>query len=54
MTQTEIDRLYDELAALVDAAPPAERERMLARLVIALAREVGDFARVSKAIEDSK
>jgi hypothetical protein len=50
MTQLELDRLYDELAALVDRTPPAERERVLARLVIALAQEVGDYARIKAAI----
>ncbi|HEX6319578.1 MAG TPA: hypothetical protein VFZ84_11940 [Burkholderiales bacterium] len=50
MTQLELDRLYDELAALVDRTPPAERERVLARLVIALAQEVGDYVRIKAAI----
>ncbi|HEX2197764.1 MAG TPA: hypothetical protein VHG88_03975 [Burkholderiales bacterium] len=50
MTQLEMDRLYDDLAALVDRTPPAERERMLTRLVIVLAQELDDFARVKAAI----
>lgn len=53
MTQAEIDRLFDELAALVDRTPPAERERLLARLVIALARQVDDYARIRQAIEEA-
>jgi hypothetical protein len=50
MTQSEMDRLFDALAALVDATPAAERERMLMRLVIGLAQEVGDYERISEAI----
>jgi len=50
MTQLEMDRLYDELAALVDRTPPPERERVLARLVIVLAQEVDDYARIKSAI----
>jgi hypothetical protein len=50
MTQAEMDRLFDQLAALVDATPAPERERMLMRLVVALAQEAGDYARVSEAI----
>jgi hypothetical protein len=47
MTQLEMDRLYDQLAGLIDRTPPAERERALARLVIALAEEIGDFQRIA-------
>ena len=53
MTQAEIDRLFDELAALVDRTPPAERERALARLVIALAHAVGDYEKVRQAIAEA-
>jgi hypothetical protein len=54
MTQSEMDRLFDALAALVDATPAAERERMLMRLVIGLAQEVGDYAKVSETIRALK
>ena len=54
MTQLEMDRLYDQLAELLDRTPPAERERALARLVIALAQELGDYARISEAIRALK
>jgi hypothetical protein len=50
MTQLEMDRLYDQLAELVDRTPPAERERALARLVIALAQEVDDYAKTAAVI----
>lgn len=53
MTQLEMDRLYDALAELVDGTPAGERERVLARLVVALAQEVGDYARVSAAIRQA-
>lgn len=48
MTQQERDRLYDALSELIDRAPPAERERVLARLVIGLAHEVDDYARIKE------
>lgn len=36
LAQLDLDRRYDALAALVDRTPPAERERVLARLVMDL------------------
>lgn len=54
MTQADADRLYDALAALIDRTPPAERERVLARLVIALAEQVDDYERILKAIESAR
>jgi hypothetical protein len=50
MNQLEMDRLYDQLAELIDRTPPAERERALARLVIALAEEIGDFRKIAERI----
>lgn len=50
LTRLEIDRLYDQLVALVDGAPPEERARALARVVMTLADGVGDYARVRDAI----
>ena len=49
----DIDRLYDELAAFVDAAPPAERERALARLAVALAQRLGDVDKVREALHSA-
>jgi 3-(3-hydroxy-phenyl)propionate hydroxylase len=53
LTQAQIDRLYDELAALVDATAPAERERTLARLAVELAQRLGDYDQVRDAIHSS-
>ncbi len=50
MTQGEMDRLYDALASLIDGTPAAERERTLARLVVALAQQTGSYARAVEAI----
>jgi hypothetical protein len=54
MTQGEMDRLYDELSLLIDGTPAAERERTLARLVIALAQELGSYAKIRAAIDKAK
>ncbi len=51
MTQTEIDRLYDQFAALVDQTPADQRERVLARLAIALAERLDDYSEALEAIE---
>jgi len=51
LTQAEVDRLYDALAAFADKAEP--RERALARLVVALAERVGDYGEVLEAINQS-
>lgn len=53
LTQAQIDRLYDELAALVDATAAPERERMLARLAVALAQRLGDYDQVRDAINSA-
>jgi hypothetical protein len=45
-----MDRLYDQLAELIDRTPEAERQRALARLVITLAEEIGDFQRIAEKI----
>ena len=50
MTPLELDRLYDELAALVDRTPPPARERVLARMVIGLANEVNDYGKIQEII----
>ena len=53
MTQSEIDQLYDRLAALIDGTPPAEREKVLLRVLIALADRVDDYGKVVDAIDQS-
>ncbi|MGH8740249.1 MAG: hypothetical protein ACREUN_05015 [Burkholderiales bacterium] len=53
MTQLEMDRLYDELSALIDRTPAPERERALARLVITLAQQLGDYAKIKDAIQNA-
>ncbi len=50
LTQIEADRMYDALAALVDATPATERERVLARLCVTLAERLGDSAKILEAI----
>ena len=51
MTQAEVDRLYDAFTALVDQAPAGEREKVLARLAIALAERVNNYGEVVAAID---
>lgn len=51
MTQTEIDRLYDQFAALLDQTPADQREKVLARLVIALAERLDDYREALEAIK---
>jgi 3-(3-hydroxy-phenyl)propionate hydroxylase len=51
LTQAEVDRLYDELAGLMDRTPAAEREKVLARLTIALAERVDNYGKVLDAIQ---
>lgn len=54
MTQTDMDRLYDDLAALVDRTPKEKRERVLARLAVALAQQVGSYAKTRKALAEAE
>ena len=54
MTQAEMDRLFDQLAALVDATPAAERERMLMRLVVGLTEALGDYEKIREVIWETK
>jgi 3-(3-hydroxy-phenyl)propionate hydroxylase len=54
MSQADMDRLYDDLAALVDRTPADQRERTLARLAVALAQQLGSYAGVKKAIDETK
>jgi 3-(3-hydroxy-phenyl)propionate hydroxylase len=50
MSQADMDRLYDELAALVDGTPKEHRERVLARLAVALMQQMESYERAKKAI----
>jgi 3-(3-hydroxy-phenyl)propionate hydroxylase len=50
LTQADMDRLYDELAALVDATPKERRERVLARLAVALLQHFTSFDEAKNAI----
>ena len=50
MSQADMDRLYDQLAALVDGTPKAQRERVLARLAIALMQRLGSYEEARRAI----
>jgi 3-(3-hydroxy-phenyl)propionate hydroxylase len=51
MSQADLDRLYDDLAALVDRTPREHRERVLARLAVTLMQELGACDRARRAIE---
>jgi 3-(3-hydroxy-phenyl)propionate hydroxylase len=51
--QPDVDRLYDALAALVDATAPEQRERVLARLAVALAARLGDYAQAVEEINSA-
>jgi hypothetical protein len=54
MSQADMDRLYDDLATLVDRTAKEQRERVLARLVVGLAQQVASYERVKKAIEETR
>jgi len=51
LSTTEIDRLFDALAALMDRTPREERARVLARVALALAARLGDYDSAREAIE---
>jgi hypothetical protein len=48
----QLEALYDELAEAIDAAGPERESVFLAKLVLCLARELGDAGRVSTLIRD--
>jgi 3-(3-hydroxy-phenyl)propionate hydroxylase len=54
MKPTDTDDIFDLLAALVDQTPKSERERVLARLAVTLAHQVGDFSEIKAAIETAR
>ncbi len=45
-----LEALYDELAAAIDTVPPERESVFLAKLVLAMAHEFGDAARISELI----
>ena len=48
----QLETLYDELATAIDQAGPERESVFLAKLVLCLAQEFGDGARVSALIQD--
>lgn len=52
LSQAEMDRLYDDLAALLDRTPGEQRERMLARLAITLMHKLGSYDEAKTAIKE--
>ena len=51
LSQADMDRLYDDLAALVDRTPKEQRERVLARLAVTLMQQLGSYEAAKKAVE---
>ena len=49
--QAELDKIYDALSLLVDCTPKEEREKVLARLAVALIQELGAPERARNAID---
>ena len=47
----ELESTYDLLAEAIDRAPPDQTELMLTKLVLLLAQDLGDGARVAAHIE---
>jgi hypothetical protein len=47
LTLPELEATYGRLADAIDAAGPEHAERMLAKLVLLLAQELGDAERVA-------
>jgi len=43
----DLESTYDRLAEAIDAAGPEHSERMLVKLVLLLAQDLGDAARVA-------
>jgi 3-(3-hydroxy-phenyl)propionate hydroxylase len=54
LTQIEIDRLYDQFTSLADQAAAGEREKILARLAIALVERLDDYGKAIEAINGVK
>src|SRR5207237_974474 len=49
--QAELDKIYDALSALVDRTPKEQREKVLARLAVALIQELGAPERARNAMD---
>jgi hypothetical protein len=47
----DLEQVYDRLAEAIDAAPEDRRERLLVKLALLLARELGDRACIERQIE---
>lgn len=52
LTFAQLETLYDELAGAIDRVGPQRESVFLAKVVLRLAQEYGDAARVSSLIED--
>ncbi|VVD74272.1 DUF2783 domain-containing protein [Pandoraea anhela] len=48
-----LEAIYDTLALAIDAAPPAKRELLLAKVVLLLANEIHDPQRVISLIHQA-
>lgn len=53
MTPIDVERVYDGLAASIDAAGPEKSELFLAKLALLLSVELGDVARVLGLIDEA-
>lgn len=52
MQFTDFETVYESVAQAIDRAGTDKREIFLAKLVLLLSQEIGDSARVLRAIED--
>lgn len=50
LTPTEVEAVYDALAAAIDSVPAADEADFLARLCLLLCQEIGDVARIEGAL----
>ena len=48
----ELENLYDELAVAIDTCGAEQESVFLAKLVLSLAQELGNAARISQLIQD--
>ena len=53
MTQDDVERVYEALAAKIDVVGAEKSELFLAKLALLLSHELGDAARVLELIEDA-
>ncbi|UWR27995.1 hypothetical protein K3757_08690 [Sulfitobacter sp. S223] len=54
MTPTDVEAVYDALAAQIDSVGPEKSELFLIKLALLLSHEFGDANRVIKLIYDAK